>query len=114
MADEEDIAALVVDNGSGMCKGKPQSIRFASNAIASFLRTVFGWLAGWLAVGAAKKFMEEEMALKASCRPIITSAWSLPSLKHFLAVENRRKAKKTLATARVIHVTCATFKHSQW
>jgi hypothetical protein len=23
MADEEDIAALVIDNGSGMCKGKP-------------------------------------------------------------------------------------------
>ena len=22
MADEEDIAALVIDNGSGMCKGK--------------------------------------------------------------------------------------------
>ena len=24
MADDEDIAALVVDNGSGMCKGKKQ------------------------------------------------------------------------------------------
>ena len=24
MADEEDIAALVIDNGSGMCKGKIQ------------------------------------------------------------------------------------------
>lgn len=25
MADEEDIAALVIDNGSGMCKGKFKS-----------------------------------------------------------------------------------------
>ena len=29
MADDEDIAALVVDNGSGMCKGKNESIGFA-------------------------------------------------------------------------------------
>lgn len=27
MADEEDIAALVIDNGSGMCKGKLMSCR---------------------------------------------------------------------------------------
>ena len=28
MSDEEDIAALVVDNGSGMCKGE-QRLKFA-------------------------------------------------------------------------------------
>jgi hypothetical protein len=27
MADDEDIAALVIDNGSGMCKGKRKSSR---------------------------------------------------------------------------------------
>ena len=53
MADEEDIAALVVDNGSGMCKGKAESIRVASKAIASFLRAVFGCVCVWLSVTAA-------------------------------------------------------------
>jgi hypothetical protein len=35
MSDDEDIAALVVDNGSGMCKGKQRSIlsNIADNAI---------------------------------------------------------------------------------
>ena len=32
MADDEDIAALVIDNGSGMCKGTLQDI----NAFNSF------------------------------------------------------------------------------
>jgi hypothetical protein len=31
MADDEDIAALVVDNGSGMCKGKSKAAEVASN-----------------------------------------------------------------------------------
>ena len=31
MADEEDIAALVIDNGSGMCKGKLNIFRTQSH-----------------------------------------------------------------------------------
>jgi hypothetical protein len=33
MSDEEDIAALVIDNGSGMCKGKKERRRNGSEVL---------------------------------------------------------------------------------
>ena len=36
MADEEDIAALVIDNGSGMCKGRLFVAIAASLAVCNF------------------------------------------------------------------------------
>lgn len=38
MADDEDIAALVVDNGSGMCKGKKVIILSHSSVILEEMR----------------------------------------------------------------------------